>query len=93
LHPIGWDAFDLPAENAAIRDGGDPADWTGANTATQAESFRRYAAAVDWSRRLHTCNPEFYRWTQWLFVRFFRRTSRSSATCVSAAAPRSPAGR
>jgi leucyl-tRNA synthetase len=73
LHPIGWDAFGLPAENAAIRDGSDPADWTGANIATQAESFRRYAVAVDWSRRLHTCDPEFYRWTQWLFVRLFRR--------------------
>jgi leucyl-tRNA synthetase len=73
LHPIGWDSFGLPAENAAIRNGSHPATWTGANIATQAESFRRYAVAVDWSRRLHTSDPQFYRWTQWLFIRFFRR--------------------
>jgi len=73
LHPIGWDAFGLPAENAALRDGRHPAEWTYRNIATQAESFRRYAASVDWSRRLHTCDPEFYRWTQWLFLRFHER--------------------
>jgi leucyl-tRNA synthetase len=72
LHPVGWDAFGLPAENAAIADGSHPAHWTRANIATQAESFRRYAMAVDWSRRLDTCDPAFYRWTQWLFVRLLR---------------------
>lgn len=73
LHPIGWDAFGLPAENAAIRRGSHPAEWTYANIATQAESFRRYAVSVDWSRRLHSCDPDFYRWTQWLFLRLFER--------------------
>ena len=73
LHPIGWDAFGLPAENAAIRRGEHPATWTYANIETQAESFRRYAVSFDWSRRLATCDPEYYRWTQWLFLRFAER--------------------
>jgi len=73
LHPIGWDAFGLPAENAAIRNNTHPADWTYANIATQAASFRRYAVSFDWSRRLHTCDPGYYRWNQWLFLRFYER--------------------
>src|ERR1035438_2628238 len=73
LHPIGWDAFGLPAENAAIRNNTHPADWTYANIETQAASFRRYAASFDWSRRLQTCDPTYYRWNQWLFLRFYER--------------------
>jgi leucyl-tRNA synthetase len=73
LHPIGWDAFGLPAENAAIRSNSHPADWTYANIETQAASFRRYAISVDWSRRLQTCDPTYYRWNQWLFLRFYER--------------------
>jgi leucyl-tRNA synthetase len=73
LHPIGWDAFGLPAENAAIRNNTHPADWTYANIETQAASFRRYATSFDWSRRLATCDPTYYRWNQWLFLRFFER--------------------
>jgi leucyl-tRNA synthetase len=73
LHPIGWDAFGLPAENAAIRNNSHPSDWTYANIETQAASFRRYAVSFDWSRRLQTCDPEYYRWTQWLFLRFYER--------------------
>jgi leucyl-tRNA synthetase len=73
LHPIGWDAFGLPAENAAIRKDSHPADWTYANIETQAASFRRYAVSFDWSRRLQTCDPEYYRWNQWLFLRFYER--------------------
>ncbi len=73
LHPIGWDAFGLPAENAAIRNNTHPADWTYANIETQAASFRRYAVSFDWSRRLHTSDPEYYRWNQWLFLRFHER--------------------
>ena len=73
LHPIGWDSFGLPAENAAIKRGEHPATWTYANIETQAESFRRYAVSFDWSRRLHTSDPEYYRWTQWLFLRFLER--------------------
>jgi leucyl-tRNA synthetase len=73
LHPIGWDAFGLPAENAAIRNNTHPADWTYKNIETQAASFRQYAVSVDWSRRLQTCDPGYYRWTQWLFLRFYER--------------------
>ena len=73
LHPIGWDSFGLPAENAAIRRGEHPATWTYANIDTQAEAFRRYAVSVDWSTRLNTSDPEYYRWTQWLFLRFRER--------------------
>ena len=73
LHPIGWDAFGLPAENAAIRNNAHPADWTYANIETQAESFRRYAVSFGWSRRLATCDPEYYHWNQWLFLRFYER--------------------
>jgi leucyl-tRNA synthetase len=73
LHPMGWDSFGLPAENAAIKRNSHPAEWTYANIDTQAESFRRYAISFDWSRRLHTSDPEYYRWTQWLFLRFMER--------------------
>ncbi|HSR83115.1 MAG TPA: leucine--tRNA ligase [Streptosporangiaceae bacterium] len=73
LHPIGWDAFGLPAENAAIRNNTHPADWTYKNIEIQAASFRQYAVSFDWSRRLQTCDPEYYRWTQWLFLRFYER--------------------
>ena len=73
LHPIGWDSFGLPAENAAIKRGLHPAEWTYANIETQAASFRRYAVSADWRTRLHTSDPSYYRWTQWLFLRFFER--------------------
>ncbi|MBE1557966.1 leucyl-tRNA synthetase [Nonomuraea africana] len=73
LHPIGWDSFGLPAENAAIKRNAHPAEWTYANIETQATSFRRYGISFDWSRRLHTSDPEYYRWNQWLFIRFFER--------------------
>ncbi len=73
LNPIGWDSFGLPAENAAIKNDEHPATYTYANIETQAESFRRYGISFDWSRRLHTSDPEYYRWTQWLFLRFRER--------------------
>nr|WP_104161442.1 leucine--tRNA ligase [Arthrobacter sp. ZGTC212] len=73
LHPIGWDSFGLPAENAAIKNNAHPSDWTYRNIDTQAASFKRYAISVDWSRRLQTSDPEYYRWTQWLFKRFYER--------------------
>ncbi len=73
LHPIGWDSFGLPAENAAIKRDSHPAEWTYANIDTQAASFQRYAISFDWSRRLHTSDPEYYKWNQWLFLRFYER--------------------
>jgi leucyl-tRNA synthetase len=73
LNPIGWDSFGLPAENAAIRRNENPAKFTYENIETQAESIRRYGISFDWSRRLHTSDPEYYRWTQWLFLRFYER--------------------
>ena len=73
LNPIGWDSFGLPAENAAIRNNEHPATYTYANIEKQAESFRRDGISFDWSRRLHTSDPEYYRWTQWLFLRFRER--------------------
>nr|WP_309248164.1 leucine--tRNA ligase [Rothia santali] len=73
LHPIGWDSFGLPAENAAIKNDVHPSEWTYKNIETQAASFKRYGIAVDWSRRLHTSDPEYYRWTQWLFQQFYSR--------------------
>ncbi len=73
MNPIGWDSFGLPAENAAIKLDEHPATYTYANIETQAESFRRYGISFDWSRRLHTSDPEYYRWTQWLFLRLKER--------------------
>jgi leucyl-tRNA synthetase len=73
MHPLGWDSFGLPAENAAIQRNAHPSEWTYKNIETQARSFHRYALAVDWSRRLHTSDPEYYRWTQWLFLRFYEK--------------------
>ena len=73
MHPIGWDSFGLPAENAAIRMGEHPARWTYDNIATQKTSFKRYGLSLDWTRELHTSDPEYYRWTQWLFLKFYER--------------------
>jgi leucyl-tRNA synthetase len=73
LHPIGWDAFGLPAENAAIKSHSHPATWTYANIETQAASFRRMGFSYDWDRAVRTCDPEFYRWGQWIFLKFWER--------------------
>lgn len=73
MHPIGWDAFGLPAENAAIRRGEDPVRWTYDNIAQQKSSMRRYACSFDWDRVLNTCDPEYYRWNQWFFLEMFKR--------------------
>ncbi len=73
LNPIGWDSFGLPAENAAIQRNEHPATYTYANIETQAKSFKKYGVSFDWSRRLHTSDPEYYRWTQWLFLKMRER--------------------
>ncbi|WP_165064410.1 leucine--tRNA ligase [Marisediminicola senii] len=73
LHPIGWDSFGLPAENAAIKRGIDPRGWTYDNIDQQKRTMRRYAASFDWDRVLHTSDPEYYKWNQWLFLKMFEK--------------------
>jgi len=73
LHPIGWDSFGLPAENAAITRGLDPRGWTEDNIAQQRTSMERYACSFDWDRVLATHRPDYYRWNQWLFTRLHER--------------------
>jgi len=73
LHPIGWDSFGLPAENAAIQRGANPVTWTYDNIAQQKASMRRYGISFDWTRVIHTSDPEYYRWNQWLFLKLYER--------------------
>ena len=75
LNPIGWDSFGLPAENAAIKGGAgsDPREWTYRNIDQHKKSFREFGSSYDWSRVLHTSDPEYSRWNQWLFVRLYER--------------------
>ena len=73
MHPMGWDSFGLPAENAAIKRGIDPRAWTYENIAVQKSSMRRYACSFDWDRVLHTSDPEYYKWNQWLFLELYKK--------------------
>src|SRR6195952_1556905 len=73
LHPIGWDSFGLPAENAAIKRGADPRQWTYDNSAQQRETFHRFGVSFDWNRVLHTSDPDYYKWNQWLFLQLYKR--------------------
>lgn len=73
LNPIGWDSFGLPAENAAIRRGADPREWTYLNIDQQKAGFTAYGVSFDWTRELHTSDPEYYHWNQWLFLQLHER--------------------
>ena len=73
LHPMGWDAFGLPAENAAIKHNSHPAKWTYANIEMQKASFKRMGFSYDWDRTVVACDPEYYRWGQWIFLQMYKR--------------------
>jgi leucyl-tRNA synthetase len=73
LHPMGWDAFGLPAENAALKQKRPPRDWTRSNIAHMKTQMQRMGFAIDWNREIATCEPEYYRWNQWFFLKMFER--------------------
>src|SRR3989442_10662277 len=73
LHPMGWDAFGLPAENAAIENNTHPRTWTNKNIAEFQRVLRRFGFSYDWRREISTCEPEYYQWNQWFFLKMYER--------------------
>ena len=73
LHPMGWDSFGLPAENAAIKNNRDPGEWTRANIAAMKDQLRRFGFSYDWDTEVSSCEPEYYRWNQWFFLKMYER--------------------
>ncbi len=73
LHPMGWDAFGMPAENAAIKSGVHPAKWTYENIEYMKKELKRLGFSYDWNREVTTCSPEYYRWNQWIFLKMYEK--------------------
>ena len=73
LHPMGWDSFGLPAENAAIKNKRDPGEWTRGNIANMKSQLRSFSFSYDWEREISSCEAEYYRWNQWFFIQMFNR--------------------
>ncbi len=73
LHPMGWDSFGLPAENAAIKNKRDPGEWTRSNIQNMKRQLRSFSFSYDWDREISSCEPEYYRWNQWFFIRMFEK--------------------
>ena len=87
VRPMGWDAFGLPAENAAIREGGHPREIIERNIANCRAQMKRLGWAIDWQREVSSHQPEFYRWTQWLFLRFFEHDLAYRKDCLLYTSP------